>query len=168
MNNSADLGGCLNLVRHLASVDYIPLDLQNSLYPTQPHSIIINIRPDIAFVADELNSGKATQANQTLSWMIPHHLSWKSSGIFLFHFLLTLFPFCFVWHHTWVYTPGRLSIKIVRLYAIFSSTCSRQFSSHSKSCDKSPLIKLARSRNCQDFRPIFSQWVTSASSLRDI
>ena len=39
MNNSADLGGCYP-PRSSASVDNTLLDLQNSSYPTQPHSII--------------------------------------------------------------------------------------------------------------------------------
>ena len=39
MKNSADLGGCYP-PRPLASVDNTLLDLQNSSYPTQPHSII--------------------------------------------------------------------------------------------------------------------------------
>ena len=39
MNNSADLGGCYP-PRPSASVDNTLLDLQNSSYPTQPHSII--------------------------------------------------------------------------------------------------------------------------------
>ena len=41
MKNSADLGGCYP-PRPLASVDNTLLDLQNSSYPTQPHSIIAN------------------------------------------------------------------------------------------------------------------------------
>ena len=39
MKNSADIGGCY-LPRPSASVDNTLLDLQNSSYPTQPHSII--------------------------------------------------------------------------------------------------------------------------------
>ena len=39
MKNSADLGGCYP-PRPLASVDNTLLYLQNSSYPTQPHSII--------------------------------------------------------------------------------------------------------------------------------
>ena len=39
MKNSADLGGCYPL-RPSALVDNTLLDLQNSSYPTQPHSII--------------------------------------------------------------------------------------------------------------------------------
>ena len=39
MKNSADLGGCYP-PRPSALVDNILLDLQNSPYPTQPHSII--------------------------------------------------------------------------------------------------------------------------------
>ena len=41
MKNSADLGGCYP-PRPSASVDSTLLDLQNSSYPTQPHSIIAN------------------------------------------------------------------------------------------------------------------------------
>ena len=41
MKNSADLGGCY-LPRPSASVDNTLLYLQNSSYPTQPHSIIAN------------------------------------------------------------------------------------------------------------------------------
>ena len=40
MKNSADLGGCYP--QPSASVDNTLLDLQNSSYPTQPHSIIAN------------------------------------------------------------------------------------------------------------------------------
>ena len=39
MKNSANLGGCYP-PRPLASVHNTLLDLQNSSYPTQPHSII--------------------------------------------------------------------------------------------------------------------------------
>ena len=39
MKNSADLGGCYP-PRPSASVDSTFLDLQNSSYPTRPHSII--------------------------------------------------------------------------------------------------------------------------------
>ena len=39
MKNSADLGECYP-PRPSASVDNTLLDLQNSSYPTQPHSII--------------------------------------------------------------------------------------------------------------------------------
>ena len=39
MKNSADLGGCYP-PRPSASVDNTLLDLLNSSYPTQPHSII--------------------------------------------------------------------------------------------------------------------------------
>ena len=41
MKNSADLGGCYP-PRPSASVDNTLLDLQNSSYPTRPHSIIPN------------------------------------------------------------------------------------------------------------------------------
>ena len=40
MKKSADLGGCYPAPRPSASVDNTLLDLQNSSYPTQPHSII--------------------------------------------------------------------------------------------------------------------------------
>ena len=41
MKNSADLGGCYP-TRPSVSVDNTLLDLQNSSYPSQPHSIIAN------------------------------------------------------------------------------------------------------------------------------
>ena len=41
MKNSTDLGGCYQ-PWPLASVDNTLLDLQNSSYPSQPHSIIAN------------------------------------------------------------------------------------------------------------------------------
>ena len=41
MKNSADLGGCYP-PRPSALVDNTLLDLRNSSYPTQPHSIIAN------------------------------------------------------------------------------------------------------------------------------
>ena len=44
MKNSADLGGCYP-PRPSASVDNTLLDLQNSSYPTQPHSIIAKYWP---------------------------------------------------------------------------------------------------------------------------
>ena len=44
MKNSADLGECYPL-RPLASLDNTLLDLQNSSYPTQPHSIIAKYSP---------------------------------------------------------------------------------------------------------------------------
>ena len=42
MKNSADLGGCYP-PRPSVSVDNTLLDLQNSSYPTQPHSIIAKL-----------------------------------------------------------------------------------------------------------------------------
>jgi len=62
MKNSADLGGCYP-PRLSASVDNTLLDLQNSSYPTQPHSIIAkycicrkNISTiDLANLARQLN-----------------------------------------------------------------------------------------------------------------
>ena len=46
--NSADLGGCYP-PRPSASVENTLLDLQNSSYPTQPHSIIANY-PRVCFL----------------------------------------------------------------------------------------------------------------------
>ena len=48
MKNSADLGGCY---RPSASVDNTLLDLQNSSYPTQPHSIIANYNVSLSTFA---------------------------------------------------------------------------------------------------------------------
>ena len=53
MKNSADLGGCYP-PRPSASVDNTLLDLQNSSYPTQPHSTIANY--NIASRAAQSNS----------------------------------------------------------------------------------------------------------------
>ena len=44
MKNSADLGECYP-PRPSASVDNTLLDLQNSSYPTQPHSVIAKYSP---------------------------------------------------------------------------------------------------------------------------
>ena len=46
MKYSADLGGCYP-PQSLAPVDNNLLDLQNSSYPTQPHSIIAKYRQQI-------------------------------------------------------------------------------------------------------------------------
>ena len=53
MKNSADLGGCYQ-PRPSASVDNTLLYLQNSSYPTQPHSIIAKYYPtfDLGFLDD--------------------------------------------------------------------------------------------------------------------
>ena len=49
MKNSADLGGCYP-PRPSASVDNTLLDLQNSSYPTQPHSIIAKYLPRFCII----------------------------------------------------------------------------------------------------------------------
>ena len=53
MKNSADLGGCYP-TRPSASVDNTLLDLQNSSYPTRPHSIIAKYQPSIIFARARL------------------------------------------------------------------------------------------------------------------
>ena len=58
MRNSADLGGCYP-PQPSASVDNTLLDLQNSSYPTQPHSIVAKYSPILmvtycAFLCDPL------------------------------------------------------------------------------------------------------------------
>ena len=53
MKNSADLGGCYP-PRPSASVDNTLLYLQNSSYPTQPHSIIANYW-DVIFPSVRVN-----------------------------------------------------------------------------------------------------------------
>ena len=55
MKNSADLGECYP-PRPSASVDNTLLDLQNSSYPTQPHSIIAK------YMTDELVDYSVTMA----------------------------------------------------------------------------------------------------------
>ena len=52
MKNSADLGGC-HPPRPSASVDNTLLDLQNSSYPTQPHSIIAKCRRALSLMEDK-------------------------------------------------------------------------------------------------------------------
>ena len=52
MKNCADLGGCYP-PRPSASADNTLLDLHNSSYPTQPHSIIANYT--ISSTSNELN-----------------------------------------------------------------------------------------------------------------
>ena len=51
MKKSADLGG-FHLPQPSASVDNTLLDLQNSSYPTQPHSIIAKYIPNRAHHAE--------------------------------------------------------------------------------------------------------------------
>ena len=61
MKNSADLGGCYP-PRPSASVDNTLLYLQNSSYPTQPHSIIANyvaVQLSISHTVGENKDGKA-------------------------------------------------------------------------------------------------------------
>ena len=55
MKNSADLGGCYP-PRPSASLDNTLLDLQNSSYPTQPHSIIANSQREIKEISTLKNS----------------------------------------------------------------------------------------------------------------
>ena len=55
MKNSADLGGCYP-PRPSASVDNALLDLQNSSYPTQPHSIIANYSVELQTVKQSLTT----------------------------------------------------------------------------------------------------------------
>ena len=56
MKNSADLGGCYP-PRPSASVDSTLFDLQNSSYPTQPHSIVAKYRQIIPRAVRMRNSG---------------------------------------------------------------------------------------------------------------
>ena len=53
MKNSTDLGGCYP-PRPSASVDNTLLDLQNSSYPTRPHSIIANDQANRTKILDEI------------------------------------------------------------------------------------------------------------------
>ena len=64
MKNSADLGGCYS-PRSSASVDNTLLNLQNSPYPTQPHSIIAKYSPifKMVFVAARIWRIKNTIAS---------------------------------------------------------------------------------------------------------
>ena len=59
MKNSADLGGCYP-PRPSASVDNTLLYLQNSSYPTQPHSIIANYNSSMATYKSPYKSSVVT------------------------------------------------------------------------------------------------------------
>ena len=62
MKNSADLGGCYPS-RPSASVDNTLLYLQNSSYPTQPHSIIANYSPPTEWIMRKPNKSKMAGVN---------------------------------------------------------------------------------------------------------
>ena len=68
MKNSADLGGCYP-PRPSASVDNTLLYLQNSSYPTQPHSIIANYC-----------TSTVSQNTQYISFFISRSGKWKLFG----------------------------------------------------------------------------------------
>ena len=53
MKNSADLGGCYP-PKPSVSVDNTLLDLQNSSYPTKPHSIIAKLHSSFNFRSQSL------------------------------------------------------------------------------------------------------------------
>ena len=55
MKNSADLGGCYPP----RPITVALLDLQNFSYPTQPYSIIVNIKKNCIIHKKALNSSKA-------------------------------------------------------------------------------------------------------------
>ena len=84
MKNSADLGGCYP-PRPSASVDNTFLDLQNSSYPTQPHSIIYGKKVDndvgltylISFVlCGKLASLLSNRAQVSKVYRLINHLCW--------------------------------------------------------------------------------------------
>ena len=58
MKNSADLGGCYP-PQPSTSVENTFLDLQNSSYPTQPHSIIAKYSFTKSFFISNLQSSNA-------------------------------------------------------------------------------------------------------------
>ena len=66
MKNSADLGGCYP-PRPSALVDNTLLDLQNSSYPTQPHSIIANYSMDVLFLVMIFLANSDISCLQTLT-----------------------------------------------------------------------------------------------------
>ena len=69
MKNSADLGGCYP-PRPSASVDNTLLDLQNSSYPTQPHSIFAKC---INLLSVILCSGETAFKNMTIPYGWARH-----------------------------------------------------------------------------------------------
>ena len=68
MKNSADLAGCYP-PRPSASVDNTLLDLQNSSYPTQPHSIedITRWREDLNFMFEWQEQYLTSERTRALS-----------------------------------------------------------------------------------------------------
>ena len=82
MKNSADLGGCYP-PRPSALVDNTLLDLQNSSYPTQPHSIIANYYMHLEITGDPCNLIGSQQCdlfpNRTIFCSKSHHFPshWK-------------------------------------------------------------------------------------------
>ena len=61
MKNSADLGGCYPQ-RPKAEVDNTLLDLRNSSYPTQPHSIIAKYSNSFKNLSEDLEFSNPLQA----------------------------------------------------------------------------------------------------------
>ena len=68
MKNSADLGGCYP-PRPSASVDNTLLYLQNSSYPTQPHSIIAHYCIRIILILYKNNFIQSC-TNENVRWII--------------------------------------------------------------------------------------------------
>ena len=68
MKNSADLGGCYP-PRPSASVDNTLLHLQNSSYPTQPHSKIANY-PPIVLAMKVVATISANMASTALVFLV--------------------------------------------------------------------------------------------------
>ena len=77
MKNSADLGGCYP-PRPSASVDNTLLDLQNSSYPTQPHSIIANYSPKWSWIV----AGAIVGDGDRKSWNARGPMIWDNFIIF--------------------------------------------------------------------------------------
>ena len=66
MKNSADLGECYP-PQPLASVDTTLLDLQNSSYPTQPHSLIATLPITLQLLTNTQTKEANNEINAFLS-----------------------------------------------------------------------------------------------------
>ena len=71
MKNSADLRGCYP-PRPSASVDNTLLDLQNSSYPTHPHSIIAKYRQSLLLPTPNLYD---PETGKLLARFFPHYVA---------------------------------------------------------------------------------------------
>ena len=82
MKNSADLGGCYPTYPS-ASVDNTLLDMQNSSYPTKPHSIIANYVTLYVPAPPSPSVIKVMLGNPRQSWILDSRPWFMGSGLFI-------------------------------------------------------------------------------------